>query len=147
MKKLFQVLIVSAIATLGLVAESKAQYTTLISGGTNNIAATLSTTPNADVVTLKGSSMSLLLSFKLTGAGTDVVTFTFKPTDAAGNVSTVAAQALTFPVTANGTTTVNYLTNVTVGAMAGYRLTLVTNAAAAVAVTNLTAKAIVKPGI
>jgi hypothetical protein len=86
-----------------------------------------------------------VLDFKLNGAGTGNVDFKLTPTDSAGNLSTLTGEVRLYRIVANGTTTVRSITNVPALGISGYRLSIEnTNAAA---VTNITAKVILKTGL
>lgn len=147
-KQLFAVtLLIFAVMALLPKAQAQANYTVLLPGGTNNIAADTNKVYSLDAVAMRSQQVSLLLSFKLSGAGTEPLSFTFAPTDGAGNVSTISDQAVVFSVPAAGTGTVNFITNWNWGAIPGYRLTGITNGNTNAFATNITVKVISKTGL
>ena len=113
----------------------------VISSGTTNTVAAVST--NTYTLTSKvGNSMGISIYTKFNSANAAVYAMTLTPSDGT-NISTVSGQVITLPpLSAAGTNSagiLQYVTNVTVGALAQYSLKIA-NTNDAVAPTNLLIK-------
>jgi hypothetical protein len=147
MKIFKQILLVAAVVLVSASAFAQAdvKYISGLNGGTNNVSAAGTNTYTTDISAPKTANFGLVLDFKLNGAGTGNVDFKLTPTDSAGNLSTLTGEVRLYRIVANGTTTVRSITNVPALGISGYRLSIEnTNAAA---VTNITAKVILKTGL
>jgi hypothetical protein len=128
-------------------AASAQQYAiqTLISsqnipgGATSNYTAVTT----AVIPLTKYDKTTLFGTWKLDGAGTNNVVLTFDRSVDGTNWDTKDPYVFTVPNT--GTTTVNWLTNLTVDTMGYIRLKTIVNGTAGQAMTNLTIKAATKP--
>ena len=152
MKKLFALLIVAAgLAAFTASAQVATKYVGTLTGDTNNIAATATNTYAASVATAgftvdKAGYISIGTQFKATGANSGNVILTFVPTDSSTNGSTIAAEAITLTIPANGTTQVNSVTNVFIGGTPTLLLKTAGNTGAS-AITNLLIRVNYKTGI
>lgn len=90
--------------------------------------------------------VAVTVSFKMTAASTDNIGFAFARSPDGVSTDTAAASTFVWSVPANGTTTVQATTNISCGALGGFRLLWVTNAAATAIVTNMTVKQTYKIG-
>lgn len=143
MKKLF-IAILSAVAVFAAVPQAEAQVygtTTLLDGGTNNVATTATNAYTKLIVAEKRAEVGLLLSFKGTGADTGVVTLVLQRSLDNSTWSTTTQR---YAVTANGTSTVTFVTNVTAGAVGYLRVAAIENACTN-AITNVVVKYSLKP--
>lgn len=115
---------------------------TLYSGGTNNIAAATTNSSEAIVIGLaKYDEVAIDVKFKLIGSGTsDVV---FRLDESLDGINWLANRR-TITVTAAGTGTVYFCTNITVNSLGYLRLNQRENPNAS-AVTNLQIRAYAKP--
>lgn len=148
--------ILTIVALLGLIATAanaqvSTKYVGTITGGTNNIAATTTNTYDASISAAgftvdKAGYISIGTQFKATGANSGNLMLTFVPTDSSTNGSTIAAEAITITIPANGTTQVNSVTNVFIGATPTVLLKTAGNTGAS-AITNLLIRVNYKTGI
>jgi hypothetical protein len=118
-----------------------------LAGGTNNVApATVQTYPTYWNLT-QHDQAALLLSFKGNHAdlGVSPQTFTFAFGPDSTTKATLAPGLIAMTFAANGTTTVNYVTNLNVEAHGYLHLVSLSNTNTAYSVTNLTIKVYTKP--
>lgn len=145
----------AAITALALALPASAQVTTktvgTFSGGTNIVAATTTNTYAASISTAgvnidKGSIVSFSTQFKCMAANSGVLNLVIVPTDSSTNGSTIASEAIAFSVACNGTTQVNSVTNLNIGAHPTFLIKSAGNTGAS-AITNLQFRVSYKTGI
>ena len=152
MKKLFALLIVAAsLAAFTASAQVTTKSVGTFTGGTNAIAATTTNTYAASIATAgvtvdKAGYISIGTQFKAMAANSGNVVLTFVPTDSSTNGSTIASEAITVTIAANGTTQVNSVTNVFIGGTPTLLLKSAGNTGAS-AITNLLIRVNYKTGI
>jgi hypothetical protein len=142
MKKLIRSLLVLALAGFALPAVAQQyQNTTLISA--RNIPGGATSNYNLTIGAQKYKEVGISATWKLDGAGTDVSTITFDQSLDGSTWSTVGSSTL---AAANaGTTTVTYVTNITMNAKGYIRLKSMVNGTSGQAITNLTISYSLKP--
>jgi hypothetical protein len=148
MKIKFQILSLVCLFALVFAGPDNAQaqgynIQTILSGGTNNIAANTLNTYGTSIPVVRGSTVALQASFKLVGSGTSGVNFLFNR-----SVDGVIweTNAITWTIAATATTTNAATTNITIGSTGFLMLNTSTNNNAT-ATTNLLLKAGQKVGI
>lgn len=114
---------------------------TVLSGATNNVAASATNSYTSDIVLNRSDGLGLFVSCKAVAAHTGEVVFVLKRGVESSSVET--AETFRISLTCAGTSTVNLFTNLTIGHEQFIRLTAVENVTA-VAVTNVTLKASIK---
>jgi hypothetical protein len=155
MKKLF--LIIGMVAmSVSVFAQANITYpgeqlgARQFTGGTNNVpAASAITRTTASISVPTGGQFALSVQFKCDGANSGNTLIYLKPSDSAANTSysTIANQALILTIPNNGTSQVNWITNINAGAIPAYFITTVTNSAASGNVTNLQIRVVSKTNI
>lgn len=149
MKKLFTIfaLAVCAIAFAPIQAEAQVYGdTTLLSGGTNNVATTATNTyTGKNLILDKRTETGVLLSYRGNAADTGNVTFVFQraveKSVADATWSTVVQRVV---LAADGTNVVSVVTNLNAGAVGHLRLRYIENACTN-AITNVVVKYSLKP--
>lgn len=142
MKKFLAFLILAAsLAAFTASAQVQTKYVGTFTGGTNNIAATATNTyaasvASAGVVVDNAGYISIGTQFIASGANSGNVVLTFVPTDSSTNGSTIAGEAITLTIPANGTSQVNSVTNLFIGGTPTLLLKSAGNTGAS-AITNL----------
>lgn len=109
----------------------------LLSGGTNNVAAATTNTYSSVVNCHLQENVGVALSFAATGTNTSTIVFRLKPSLDATTTDNVGT-AFDISVAANGTNTVSVVTNLSVGAIGYLVHTKVENPNATSAITNVT---------
>lgn len=136
--------------SLPATAQQYQVLSTIAAGGTYQIGPTNSLTTsniNGVVSATKWDEFLLAINFKLNGAGTTPINFTWqRSADGTSYGTTLGDGQGSFTITPAGTTQVNFLTNITMGSAGYWRLSYITNASGAnEAITNLVIKAWQKP--
>jgi hypothetical protein len=136
------------IAGMAMAPKARAQWgvygpNTLTSGSTNDVRALTTNTLNKVMEVTQYKEVGLLLSFKMTGAGTSNVVFRL---DESLDGSTWGSnQRLVFALAGNGTTAVNFITNINTTGIGYLRLTSADNTNASGTFTNVTVVISTKP--
>lgn len=145
MKKILSILFLVALTALLFVPAATAQTYGTITLTTPTIIAASTASNTTQVVDCRyNKNVAFTFGFKGANSGTDNVTFALVPSldglvfDTTKVIPVIAA--------ANGLTQVYVSTNIDMGAYGWVKLSYMTNASAAVNVTNVTATAALKPG-
>jgi hypothetical protein len=121
-------------------------HATQLAGGTNNVLAATTNTYSAVIANCtQYDQVGLQISMKGSNTFSGNVTFEFAKGGDSSTFATVAPGAFTLTVAGNGSTQVNYVTNVTMGALGYLKLTSVGNPSASAYLTNVTVSVIKKP--
>lgn len=138
-------LIVAFVFALSAPVVQAQQYavTTLLSGGTQNIAGGATSNYNTTIGLTKYAEVGVQTAFKLTGAGTENIITTFEFGLDGSNWETIKTYKWTNA--ANGTTLVVASTNIYMGSVGYLRLKSIVNGSSGEAVTNLLMQYSVKP--
>lgn len=149
MKKIFILSLLALVAFAFAPINADAQVygdTTLMNGGTNNVATTATNTyTGKNLVMEKRVETGVLLSYAGNAADTGDVTFVFQRAveQAVANATwSTVEQRVT--LAANGTNTVSLVTNINAGAVGHLRLRYIENACTN-AITNVVVKYSLKP--
>lgn len=138
LSSLIALIALAAVSTARAQGYSAYSAEILLSGGTNNIAAAATNTyTTGNVMSLtRQREVGLLFSFNLQSASSSTHTILFSSSVDGTNWKTNDA-GYTLSLAANGTSTVLFTTNLTVGAIGYLRLESISNTNAAIALTNL----------
>lgn len=128
-----------ALCAFTFAASAQNVVQTVISGGTNRVAAATANTYLSLIDARKSEYISLMLSFKCTAASDSNTVFVISRGNdwSQGTNSMETTPAYVINVPANGTTTVTYATNISVLGWSHLVLNYVTNGHASAIVTNL----------
>jgi len=148
-KNLFRsALLLGAMLTLALPAAGQGYNAyavqTLLTGGTNIVTAASSNVVSGSIITLtRQREVAIQASFAAVGTNDSTITFWLQPSVDGSTFDTSKNLTHNFTVAANGTSTVNITTNITVGAV-GYLRLAINNPNATMALTNVSVKASIK---
>jgi hypothetical protein len=137
------ILILIALALCAVSASAQNVVQTIISGGTNRVAAATANTYTALIDTRKSEYVALMLSFKCTAASDSNTVFSISRGNdwSQGTNSMETTPAYIINVPANGTTTVSFATNINTLGWSHLILNTVSNGHASAIVSNLTVTA------